>query len=427
MKNILSAFCNFLNRSPTSWHAAREVAEGLAAADFTPLQETEKWPKLEPGKGYFIMRDESAVCAWRMPKKPLKSAVILASHLDSPSIKLKPIPDLHQNRLSQFSTEVYGSPLLHTWLDRDLGLAGRVLVQQKNGQVESHLVFLDDYLMTIPSLPLHLDRSVSEKGLILNRQDHLKPIISITTSKHHPATLDTLLHKHLSFETLLSFDLFLTPLQKASFIGMDNDLISAARMDNLTSVFASLHALSYAKESSETLQMAVFWDHEEVGSETKTGASSPLMRDSLERICLQQKMDREEFFCCLNRSYCASIDLAHGYNPNYSDRFDPKNAPWLGDGVVLKMSAQQKYATNATTAAHIIRLCQSKDYPLQQFASRADISSGSTVGSIMAAHDGLSTVDLGIAGWAMHSIRETISAKDQIALCQLHQALLEEP
>ena len=237
--------------------------------------------------------------------------------------------------------------------------------------------------------------------------------------------MESLLKKHVNFEKLLGFDLFLVPLQKASFLGVDNDLIAAARLDNLTSVFASLYALGMAQPADDTLQLAVFWDHEEVGSETRLGAGSPLIRDILERICLQQKMDREEFLCCLNRSYCASIDLAHGYHPNYSDRFDPKNAPWLGDGVVLKMSAQQKYATSASSSSQIMHLCNEKKIPWQQFASRADIPSGSTVGSIMAANEGLSTVDLGIASWAMHSIREVVSAKDEEALCKLLLALLE--
>ncbi len=423
MNGILTDFLRFLNRSPTSWHACREVTNALAEAEFSPLQEDERW-NLEPGKGYFVVRDDAALCAFRMPRSNLERAVILASHLDSPAIKLKPIPDLSQHNLAQFSTEIYGSPLLHTWLDRDLAIAGRAAVQLASGEVEAKLVFLDDYPMSIPSLPLHLDRSVSEKGLLINRQDHLKPIASIARSKHHPIGIEPLLRKHLSFETLLAFDLFLVPLEKPAFLGSDGELIAGYRLDNLSSAFASLSAILKASPSPSSLQLAVFWDHEEIGSQSYVGAESFFVNQIVERICLHRKIDREDYYRIKSRSYCASVDLAHGYNPNFSDRFDPRNTPYLGDGVVLKSNAMQKYATGASTGALIEQICRKHGWLLQKFASRADISSGSTVGSIMAAVGGFPTVDIGIAGWAMHSTRETIAGHDLLALCDLLAALL---
>jgi len=424
MSAQINDFVSFLNHSPTPWHAARQIADRLAQADFTPLNEEDRWV-LEMGKGYFVVRDDAAVCAFRLPKGNVKRSTILASHLDSPGLKLKPIPEISHPRLSQLSTEVYGSPLLHTWLDRDLALAGRAIVEGDNGQIENRLVFLDDYPLTIPSLPLHLDRSITENGLKINKQDHLNPIASIANSKIHPATVESLLHKHLSFKRLISFDLFLVPLEKVSFIGAQGDLIASARLDNLSSAFECLSALLESQTSHQSLQLAIFWNHEEVGSKSFLGAESFFVNQVIERICLHQKIDREDYYRMKSMSYCISVDLAHGYNPNYSDRFDPHNHCYLGDGVVLKTNAMQKYATSAATAAPIIELCQKNNWPLQKTASRSDIPSGSTVGSIMAAVAGYPTVDIGIAGWAMHSIRETIAVSDETALCNLLKIVLE--
>ena len=422
MSALIENFIRFLNRSPTSWHAAKEIANRLAEADFTPLKESDRWV-LERGKGYFVVRDDAALCAFRLPKATVQQAIILASHLDSPGLKLKPCPDIARPRLSQFGTEVYGTPLLHTWLDRDLCLAGRVLVQT-GSSIESHLVRLDDYPMTIPSLAYHLDRDIAITGLFLNKQEHLNPIASIQHSNNHPATVESLLHKHLSFEKLISFDLFLVPLEKASFVGAQSNLIAASRLDNLTSAYASLYAMLGSEIRAHALQLAIFWDHEEIGSKSYLGAESFFVNQVIERICHQEKIDQEDYYRLKSRSYCVSIDLAHGFNPNYPDKYDPLNSCYLGDGVVLKTNAMMRYATSAKTAAPLIQLCQEKGWTLQKNAFRSDIPSGSTVGSIMGAIAGFPTVDIGISGWAMHSIRETISAQDEIALCELLKALL---
>jgi aspartyl aminopeptidase len=425
MSTMLADFMRFLNQSPTVWHAAREAANRLAEADFTPLSENERWT-LERGKGYFVVRGDAAVCAFRLPKGSVKRACILASHLDSPGLKLKPLAEMSHPRLSQFSTEIYGSPLLHTWLDRDLALAGRVVTERK-GVAESHLVFLDDYPMVIPSLAVHLDRAVSEKGLLIDKQDHLNPIASIAHSKHHPATVESLLKKHLSFDKLLSFDLFLVPLEKASFMGTEGDLIASSRLDNLTSAYACLFALTNSQVTTDSLQLSIFWDHEEIGSKSYLGAESFFVNQVIERICLHQNIDREDYYRLKSRSYCVSVDLAHGFNPNFAEKYDPQNSPYLGDGVVLKTNAMQRYATSASTAYPLIALCKERGWPLQNSAFRSDIPSGSTVGSIMAAIAGFPTVDIGIPGWAMHSIRETIAAQDEIALAELLKALLNRP
>jgi aspartyl aminopeptidase len=417
----LENFIHFLDRSPTVYHAAKEIEGHLAEYDFTPLDEGERW-KLEAGKGYFVVRDNTLVAAFRIPKKYPMSATILASHIDSPALKVKPRPEIFSHGMGQIGTEVYGGPLLHTWLDRDLALAGRIVVQGKKGACISHVVLLDEYPVVIPSLAIHLNREVNEKGLIVHRQDHLKAIFTLRSKEKR---LEDWLKKHHPFEKLLSFDLFLVPTEKAALIGFENEMVASYRLDNLTSAFACLAALTNTSARSDTIQMALFWDHEEIGSKTYARADTLFANQVLERICLSYKMDREDYYRMKSRSLCISCDVGHAWHPNFPDKYDPQNAAMMGKGPTLKFSS--KYATSGSTAAPIVKLAEKRKIPLQTFASRSDISSGSTVGSIMAANLGIPTVDLGIACWAMHSTRETIAASDQLALCQLLQCALEEP
>lgn len=418
----IADFLELIHRSPTAYHAAREVAGRLEKAGFKRLQEEKKWG-LEAGKGYFTVRDDGMVAAFRLSQKKPTSAVILASHLDSPALKIKPQPEFTNQAIGQLGTEVYGAPLLHTWLDRDLMIAGRIAVEAASGEIQTHLVFLDEYPLIIPGLAIHLDRTIGEKGILVHRQDHLKPIFSL-----HPKEkrLEELLGKRHSYKQLLGFDLFLVPIEKPKKLGFDKELIAAYRLDNLSSAYASLAALCRSQGRAETLQMAFFWDHEEIGSMTYSGADSLFASQIIERIEMCYSMTREEDLQMKSQSLCLSCDLAHGFHPNFGDKYDPHNAPYLGKGPILKFNAAQKYATSAKTAAPLIFLANKKGIPIQKFASRSDILSGSTVGSIMAANLGIATLDMGIAGWAMHSIRETIAGHDQLQLSQLLQAALEE-
>lgn len=417
---MLEKFVHFLDRSPTVYHAAREITAHLLEADFTPLEEGEKW-KLDHGKGYFVQREDTLIAAFRIPKKTPVRATLLASHIDSPALKIKPHPELSSHGIGQFGTEIYGGPLLHTWLDRDLAVAGRIIAQNKKGVTQSKIVLLDDYPVIIPGLAIHLQRDISEKGLLVHKQDHLKAIFTLRAKEKH---LEDWLRKHHSFEKLLSFDLYLVPLEKAAFLGFDDELIASYRLDNLTSAFASLKALIDTSARSDTIQMAIFWDHEEIGSKTYAGADSLFANQVLERICLQFKMDKEDYYRLKSRSLCLSCDVGHAFNPNYAEKYDPQNAALMGKGPTLKFSS--RYATSGSTAAPIVRLAHKHKVPLQTFASRSDLPSGSTVGAMMAANLGMPTVDLGVGCWAMHSIRETISAQDQISLCKLLTASLED-
>lgn len=413
----LERFIRFLNRSPTVYHASREISNTLAESDFTPIYEGEKWD-LKPGERYFVMREDTLIAAFTLPKKKPKSATILATHIDSPALKIK--PQVHHEP-GLLNTESYGGPLLHTWFDRDLAIAGRIVTMQKNGECESQVVFLDDYPVIIPALAIHLDRGVNEKGLNINKQDHLRAIYTLG-GKEKPLT--EWLHKHHSFKKLLSFDLYLVPLEKASFLGFDSEFIASYRIDNLSSAYAALYALQNAKANPGVIQMALFWDHEEIGSTTYTGADSTFVNEVLERICLKYKMDKEDLFRLKSQSYCLSCDAAHAHHPNFPDKFDPENAPHMGKGPAIKYSP--KYATTGATAATLVNLAEKHKIPLQSYASRSDIPTGSTVGAMMAANLGIPTVDLGLACWAMHSIRETIAVQDEIWLGKLLKAALEE-
>ena len=277
------------------------------------------------GKSYCVVRGHSLVLAFRIPKKEISSLVILASHVDSPCLKLKPIPLDTSNEIGRLNTEIYGAPLLHTWLDRDLAIAGIVTFLTEEGEIKSRLVNLKDYPITIPNIALHLDRSIGEKGVQIHKQDHLKPIFSLSAKNKE---LEHFLKKDCSFKTLLSFDLFLVPLEKPSLVGFDQELIASYRLDNLTSAYAACHAMSASQAHSEMLQMAVFWDHEEIGSMTRLGADSSFIDQILKRISLSLKIDEETLCQIKSKSLCISGDLAHGFHPNFADKYDPQNAPF---------------------------------------------------------------------------------------------------
>lgn len=419
---LLDDFVRFLDRSPTVFHAAQEIMTALSNKGFVFLKEGDDW-NLEPGKGYFICRSDSFVAAFRTPNKQMTQATILASHTDSPCLKIKPHPEQITKSIGQLYTEIYGSPLLHSWLDRDLCLAGQITALDRDSNIQSNLVFLDQYPTIIPQLALHFDRTINDKGIIVQKQDHLKPIFSLNAKD---GSFEGLLKKQYDFSTLLAFDLFLVSMEKACFLGESKECISSQRLDNLTSVYAALHALLGSASCDHALQIAFFWDHEEVGSVSCLGANSCSADQILERISLSFKMSREEYFQMKSRSLCLSGDLTHGFHPNFPDRSDVYNAPLLGSGPALKFNASQRYATSGIHASRVMDLAKRHLIPLQTFTSRSDIASGSTVGPLMASQLGIATVDLGIPGWAMHSIRETIAAQDEVSLFLLFQAALNE-
>lgn len=409
-------FLHFLTESPTVWHAATEIGRRLKEAKFTPLCEKDPWT-LAPGRNYFVERDGALLCAFRLPQKEPQKMVLLASHTDSPALKLKPHPNLSTRDISQLGTEIYGGPLLHSWLDRDLALAGRIETDRG-----SELVFLKQCPLVIPQLAIHLDRSIHEKGILVHKQDHLKAVFSLEGEP----TLDTLLKKEHPFQKLYSFDLFLVPTEKPSLLGLHQEMLAGYRLDNLASAYASLQALLGTSSRSDAIQMVIFWDHEEIGSLSATGANSQYIDELLQRIFLSLDKTSEARFQMKSASLLLSIDVAHGWNPNYPEKYDPQNSPLLGHGTALKFNASRKYATDISAATAVMKIGEKRGLKLQQTANRSDIPSGSTVGPFMSAATGIATVDLGIPCWAMHSTREIIATKDLSHLQTLLSAVLEE-
>lgn len=426
MSHILTDLKAFLDASPTSWHAVKEISNRLALREFHPLNEDEKW-KLELGKKYFVARG-GALCAFCLPERIPDRAIILASHTDSPALKLKPLPAFQKANMIQLGVEVYGSPLLSSWLNRDLALAGRVVITNSAGHLEERLVYLDDALLFIPQLAIHLDRDVNEKGLHLNKQEHLTPIVGLSDKQTDSLDiLEKLLSRHLSFQALLSFELFLVPHEPSRFVGQDCEMLASYRVDNLAGVHASLSAFGMQeKPTSHVLQMGLFWDNEEIGSRSKEGAASPFLSDILQRIGHNIGIDPEELLLLKNKSLCVSIDMAHALNPNYPKKHEPHHIPLLGKGIVLKYNADQKYASNALSAAVIVQACQALRIPYQPYVCRSDIPCGSTVGPLVAQGTGINTVDIGCPQLSMHSIREVMAGQDYLDMTRLLSYLLSK-
>lgn len=424
MADLIEDFRAFLAAAPTSWHAALEMGNRLASKDFIPLFMGEKW-QLERGKKYFVIK-EGSLLAFALPTEIPHEMAILAAHTDSPALKLKPQPFVQKANMVQLGVELYGAPILASWLNRDLGIAGRV-VTMSGERIQEQLVFIDDAPLFIPHLAIHLDRGVNEKGLELNKQEHLVPIATLAMNGDASRYLEDLLHRTLAFEKLLSHDLFLVPLEPPRYLGGASEMLASYRLDNLASSFAALIGMGHLeKPTKNKLQVAVFWDHEEVGSQSSVGAESPLFADVYQRITDFYKMSVEDQLILKENASCLSIDNTHALNPNYENKYDPQHKPLLGKGAVVKFNALQRYSSGALGVAKVIQLADRLGLKLQQYVCRSDIPSGTTVGPIFATQLGIETVDIGIAQLSMHAIREVISVQDFAELCTLLTHYLQE-
>jgi len=423
MTDLLEDFCDFLTHSPTSWHATREMGNRLASLDFTPLYYGEKW-NLEKGGSYFAIHDGS-LAAFVLPEKTPEQMAIVTSHTDSPALKLKPHPFHESHNMEVLGVEIYGSPVLPTWVNRDLGIAGRVIVSQKSGNIEEHMVFFDDAPVLIPLLAPHLDREAYKKGLELNQQEHLIPIAGLKDQKFDLTYIEGLLRRELSFQKLLDFDLFLVPLDPPRFIGISGEMLASYRLDNLASAHAALTGIGNVENPKMALPIALFWDHEEIGSETSVGAKSSFFRDIYDRICQIYSIGQEKEILMRQNSLCLSVDLTHAANPAYLKKYEPHHLPLLGEGITIKYNAGMRYTTTARSGAFISLLSDKLKLKLQRFVNRSDNPSGSTVGPLFAAQMGIETVDIGIAQLSMHAAREVISCADHIDMCHLLSSFLQ--
>lgn len=407
----------FVVASPSSYHAAAAAAQRLDGAGFRRLEEADAWPKAdgtgtvpEVG-GYYVIRD-GAIIAWRLPAAGANESAlgfrIVGAHTDSPGFKLKPQPSAYAFGWAQAAMEVYGGPLLNSWLDREFGLAGRVIT--RSGEVR--LVSTPAWLR-IPQVAPHLDRSVND-NLHLDKQVHLKPVFSTGATDLLSALAAGL---DLRADDIDGFDLFAAVTEAPAVIGVAGDFLASPRLDNLSSVHAGLVAL-LSSEASDQVQVLACFDHEEIGSDTRSGASGPFLADLLARIADGLGWRGETWQRALATSFVISADAGHSVHPNYPQLHDPDHRPIVNAGPLLKVNANQRYTTEGPSAARWLRTCRAAGVPTQPFVSNNAVPCGSTIGPLTATRLGIASVDVGIPLLSMHSARELCGTQDPWWLAQ---------
>lgn len=401
---------DYIYDSPTAFHAVAKAKEDLCKEGFVEIKEEEKW-NLEKGGKYFVTKNDSALTAFVVGKGEIEENgfKIIGAHTDSPSFRIKPAPEMVvDNTYVRLNTEVYGGPILNTWMDRPLGVAGRVTLRSENILYpETRLVNINKPIMIIPNVAIHMNRDVNT-GIELNKQKDTLPLLSMVNEELEKNNyLMSAVAKELSVELsqIIDFDLFLYEYEKGSIIGLNNEFISSSRLDDLAMVHAGIRALTRV-EAVEATNVMVCFDNEEVGSSTKQGADSNMLIDILERISLSLGKNREDFLRAISKSFIISADNAHAVHPNSTEKHDPTNKPYMNKGPVIKINANQSYTTDSNSDAVYELVCEKAGVPLQKFVNRSDVRGGSTIGPISSTHLNIRSVDMGSPTLAMHSIRE---------------------
>lgn len=420
MDKVIKDLLSFLDGSGSRFHASREIKARLDNAGFRELSEAEPL-KLQKGGKYYLRRQDTAIIAFVVGNGSISKTGfnLAASHIDYPALKLKPASIKTDKGITRIGTEVYGGPILSTWIDRELSIAGKVIIRTAKG-IQPELIDFQEPLAIIPNAAIHLNRDIN-KGFEYNKQTHMQAILSVDDATGTPLT--DFIARKLKIRTgqIVDYELCLYDAKPAQLLGLNKDMISAQGLDNLAMTHAILSAITAIAKPKQT-SVAVLFDHEEIGSTTPQGASSSLLSEVLERICLGLGASRDEYYQALRHSFLISADMAHAYHPAYAEKYDPDYAPLMNKGPVIKLNASHRYASTADSTVRFIELCDAAKVPYQRFLVRSDMPCGSTVGPIVAANLGLHTVDIGNPIWAMHSIRETGGTKDHLYLIQ---ALLE--
>jgi aspartyl aminopeptidase len=405
----------FIDASPSPWHAVQTMAERLRGGGFTALHEDARW-QLAAGGRHFVIRGGSSLIAFVVGQEaPAVSGFrLVGAHTDSPGLRVKPKPALAGDGLRRLAVEVYGGPILATFADRDLGLAGRVGVRDGDG-VALRLVRFAGPLLRLPNLAIHMNREVNDKGLKFDRQTELPLLLGgAAADEDAEAGFRALLAAATGVETgdVLSWELNVFDAQSGAFWGADREFIASRQIDNLASCHAGMSALLEAGLAATT-NVCAFFDHEEVGSESAAGAGGNFVVDLLQRISASLAGDGEAHCCALAKSFFISADMAHAWHPNFPAAYEPGHRVAVNAGPVIKTNASQRYSTGADGAARFILLCEKAGVPHQHYAHRADLGCGSTIGPLVAARLGVASVDVGTPMWAMHSARESAGVLDQ--------------
>ncbi len=416
---------DFLAASPTPFHAVETMKTALLKKNFNELKEADIWQLNKAGK-YFISRNDSSIIAFKLGENDLSESGfrMTGAHTDSPCLKVKPDPELVKHGYGQLGVEVYGGALLNPWFDRDLSLAGRVNFVDANDQLRSRLIDFKNPIAVIPSLAIHLDREANTLKAV-NQQTDLPPVL-LLCDEPEKFNLKKLLSEEFEKEDkdvkqILDYELFFYDVQPPALIGLKHEFLASSRLDNLLSCYTGLMALLDADDGQAAL--LVCNDHEEVGSMSASGAKGTFLKSVLERILV----DNESRNRMLAMSVLVSADNAHGVHPNFADKHDSNHGPLLNAGPVIKVNANQSYATNSGTAALFRILAKQVDVPLQSFVVRTDMGCGSTIGPITAAEIGVKSIDVGVATFAMHSIRELAGAKDAYYLYRVLKCFNNKP
>ena len=401
----------FLDASPTPFHATLNMSMMLNNVGFTKLNELDKW-ELEEGKKYYVTRNDSSIIAFTYPKA--KNYTMVGSHTDSPNLKLKPNPVTKEHGVVKFGVEPYGGLLLNPWFDRDLSIAGRVSYLDSNEKIQDTLINVQKSIAIIPSLAIHLDDKANKERTV-NKQTDISPVLTTNDDFEFEEFIKWQLSKNdiLDVKELYANELSFYDTQKASYVGLSDDFIASARLDNLLSCYVGLLSICSAEDDKPMLFIAS--DHEEVGSESTSGAGGSFLENTLRRMY----SDYDEYMEMIRSSIMISADNAHAIHPNYPTKHDSKHSPYINKGSVIKVNANQRYASNSTTISKFMNVANKMGEPYQEFVTRSDMGCGSTIGPITATRLGIDTLDVGLPTFAMHSIRELCGSDDAHSLYKI--------
>ena len=416
MKKYIESLMNFLDESVCNFCAVKTIKKELDNAGFKEIELVDAW-KLEKGGKYYTTKNDTAVFAFSVgTENPVETGFkIIAAHSDSPCFRIKPNAEIKSEKgIVKLNTEVYGGPILYTWFDRPLSVAGRVVLKGADAlHPVTRILKIDRPILVIPHLAIHFNRAVNE-GNPLSKQKDMLPVLGIFNdiAEKDNILLNTVASElNVAIDDILDFDLLVYDVQKANLVGLHEELVSSGRLDDLSMAHAALMAMIEGTDSKSTRVMAIF-DNEETGSGTKQGAASPVLKNILERINTACGGSSEDFCRAIAKTFMISADNAHAFHPNYAEKYDPTNHPAIGAGPVIKINANCKYMSDAHSAAIFRSLCEEAGSPYQYFVNHSDVAGGSTLGNILTSQIDIEGVDVGNALWAMHSVRETASTED---------------
>lgn len=416
---------DFIDNSPSPWHAVASIETAIQAFQFVRLDEAAPW-QLQAGGRYYVVRDDSSIVLFVLGNKvPAESGFkIVGAHTDSPGLRIRPNGAIAGNHMVRLGVEIYGGPILATFTDRDLSLAGRVSFVDGQGCLSYRRIRFNRPLLRLPNLAIHMNRGVNEDGLKLHKQNELPLLLNQLAGEQLPQSYFLKLLEQesgIGSEQILSWDLAVYDTQKGVFWGAEQEFYANSQIDNLASCHAGMQALldETVLNNAESTLVCAFFDHEEIGSESHIGAAGSFLTDVLQRISLVTSSQREDAARALAHSFLISADMAHAYHPNFPSAYDADHKVFVNQGPVIKSNANRRYSSESISIAHFIRWCKEADVPFQRYSHRSDLPCGSTIGPIASAKLGIRSVDVGCPMWAMHSIRESAGVKDHESMIKV--------